>query len=140
MKKKLLGILVCMLMIIPALATTVTANPEPEFKIRAVDEGLIVGIISLVENNGDTAAEDVEWSIKFESGTILLPLGGVKSGSFKNLPAGESKSIFSGPVFGMGILQPAKVTITVSASNADTVEESVNVIIFLFYTFVLKDE
>ena len=137
MKKKIAGIFVCMLILVPVLSVTSAANQTAELEIRAVDEGLLVGIAALIENIGDNDAEDVEWSIEFKSGTILLPFGGIRKGSFNNIPAGERKSIFSGPVFGIGFLRPVEVTVTVSASNADTVEESVSVLVFLFYTSVL---
>ena len=137
MEKKIVGILVCIIMLIPVLSTTTTAAQTTELKIGTVDEGLLVGIAVLIENIGENDAENVQWSIEFEEGTILLPLGGTKRGSFDIISAGERESIFSGPVFGIGLLRPALVTVTVSASNAETVEESVSVMVFLFYTFVL---
>ena len=137
MKHKIIGILICSLLFIPVLSVSSTANQNAILEIRTVDEGLLVGIAVSIENTGDADAENVEWSIEFCSGNILLPIGGQKKGTFKTIPSDEIKSIFSGPVFGIGLFRPAQVRVSVRASNAETVEKTVDVIVILFYTFVL---
>jgi hypothetical protein len=138
MKQKIIGIIICSILFIPVLSVSSTANQDAILNIRTIDEGLLVGIAVSIENTGDVDADNVEWSIKFRSGNILFPIGGQKKGTFKSIPFGEMKSIFSGPVFGIGLFRPAEVTVTVSASNAETVEKTADVIIILFYTFVLQ--
>ena len=137
MKRKIIGIFICVVILFPVLSVTSESNQTAELDIRTIDEGLLVGIAARIENIGEVDAEDVKWSIEFKSGNIILPLGGIKKGSFENIPASEMRSIFSGPVFGIGLLRPAEVTVTVNAANADTVEKSVKVLVLLFYTFVL---
>jgi len=137
MKEKVIGFMIFSLIIIPVLSVTSAEIDSTELKIRAIDEGLLVGIVALIENTGEVEAENVEWSIEFKSGNVLLPLKGLKKGSFASIPAGEMNSIFSGPVFGIGLFRPVQVNVTVSASNAETVEKTVDVIVVLFYTFVL---
>ncbi len=61
MKKKIVGILVCMLMIVPVLATTAAADPGPEFEIE-LKSGLGVNII--IRNIGDEDAIDIEGWVK----------------------------------------------------------------------------
>ena len=138
MKQKIIGIFICSLILIPVLSVTSAGSNSTELEIRTIDEGLLVGIAALIENIGEVEAENVEWSIQFKSGNILLPFEGLKKGSFESIPAGEINSIFSGPVFGIGLFRPAEVTVTVSASNAETVEKTVRVIVVLFYTFVIR--
>ena len=137
MKEKIIGIIICSLILTPVLSASSVEIDSTELNIRAIDEGLLVGIVALVENIGKVEAKNVEWSIEFKSGNIILPLKGLKKGTFVSIPEGEMNSIFSGPVFGIGLFRPVQVKVTVSASNAETVEKTVDVIVVLFYTFVL---
>ena len=60
---KIKGILVCMLMIIPVLAMTVTADPGPEFEIE-IKGGY--GVTAIIKNIGDENASEVHIGIVIE--------------------------------------------------------------------------
>ena len=63
MKIQLVGIVMCMLLVIPVFATTVTADPGPEFKIE-IKGGF--GITAKIKNIGDENAYNVQLLITIE--------------------------------------------------------------------------
>ena len=85
-----------------------------------------IGVSAVIENIGDAAAEDVEWSIELAGGLIILPSGGIVEGIVEEIPAGEEVTISSGLCFGFaGILNPMEITVTASIpgdSEDETVE------------------
>ncbi len=62
--KKIVGILVCMLMIIPVLATTVTADPELEAEIE-INDGF--GVNYKITNIGDEPIDQSSTWVKVRS-------------------------------------------------------------------------
>jgi hypothetical protein len=129
--KKRSSVFVCMLVLIPLLSTTAIARQSAVLEIESIDEGLVVGVASTIRNIGDVSAEDVEWSITFEGGTVFIPLGGLRNGACKSIAAGEIKHIFSGLVFGFGVLRPLEITVSARASNAEPVEKTEVGLMFL---------
>jgi hypothetical protein len=130
--KKRWSIIAFMLVLIPILSTTCIANQGTVLQIEAIDDSYLLGVASVIENVGDVAAEDIEWSITFEGGTVFMPIGGVRNGVCKNISPGERKNIFSGPVFGFGLLTPMEITVSARASNADPVQKTEVGWMFLF--------
>ncbi len=103
---------------------------EPFLDITEIAGGL--GVSAAITNRGGAIAEGVEWSISFENGTILLPLGGEKTGTI-DIPAQSNGSI-STMVFGIGILRPVIITVTVT--TADTInEQQATAKVLLFFVF-----
>jgi hypothetical protein len=95
--------------------------PQPDIEIGAVTGG--VGVSAEIKNVGDGDATDVDWSIALDGGLIIL--GKETTGTIASLPAGDSITVKSDFVFGIG-----KPTITVMADDA-TVETSAFVLLFL---------
>ena len=91
MKKKIVGILFSMMMIIPALATTVTADSEPEVKIEIKGGfGLNYKIINIGDDSIDQSTVWIKFSSKlfFKSYTDIQELN-------EPLLSGESYSDIS---------------------------------------------
>jgi len=93
------------------------------------------GKISVViQNDGETTAEDVEWKIFLHDGLIILPPNPSWEGSFPSLdPGAETTISTTGLILGMGTFE---VTVEVSASNADkrTVTAPAR---FFFFIFII---
>ncbi|MBU0498076.1 MAG: hypothetical protein KKC68_09355, partial [Candidatus Thermoplasmatota archaeon] len=96
-------------------------TPQPDIEIGAITGG--IGVSAEIKNVGDGDATDVNWSIILDGGLIIL--GKETSGTISSILAGESITVKSGLVFGIG-----KPTITVTADDA-TVETSAFVLLFL---------
>lgn len=130
--KNTLSFIIASFILLPLLSITSTAHQNAVLEIGTIDEGLLVGVASVITNVGDTAAQDVRWSIHFDGGTVLFPFGGVRNGSCKSIAAGVTKNIFSGPVCGFAIVRPMNITVSAFASNADPVQRTERGMMFLF--------
>ena len=69
MKKKIIVILACILIFIPALATTVAADPGSEVVIKNVRGGYYY-VHAVFKNVGDELAYPVGWNISIKGKTI----------------------------------------------------------------------
>jgi len=121
-----------MLVMLPIFSTAGLAHQSTVLEIGEIDEGLLVGVASIIKNIGDAPAKDVAWSIRFEGGIVLIPLGSERNGACDSIDVGGEKNIFSGPVFGFGVLRPMEITVSAQASNADPVKRTEIGWIFLF--------
>ena len=130
--KKRWSIVICILVLIPILSTSSIASQNTVIQIEDIDDSYLLGVASVIENVGDVSAEDIEWSITFEGGTVFIPIGGIRNGACKSISPGERKNIFSGPVFGFGLLTPLEITVSARASNADPVQNTEVGWMFLF--------
>ena len=96
-------------------------NPSA-IEIEDISGGLFK-VKAVIKNTGDTAATDVEWSIKLTGGLIIL--GEESTGTISTIAAGATVDISSKLILGFG-----KTVITVSA---DTATESQNAtVLFVF--------
>ena len=82
----------------------------PLVGISAVSGGF--GVKATIENTGTADATDVEWSLAVDAPLLLI--GGEANGTISNLPAGDSETISSGLLLGIG-----KGTITATADDAN---------------------
>ncbi|MDD3493793.1 MAG: hypothetical protein PHZ19_09900 [Candidatus Thermoplasmatota archaeon] len=82
--------------------------PTAILNVESVSGGL--GLSATVSNTGTVAAENVEWSIQF-SGLVFL---GNTAGTIPLLEPGETETISTGLVFGIG---PSTITITVGGAS-----------------------
>jgi hypothetical protein len=82
---------------------------------------------TLIKNNGEVEATDIQWSITLDGGTILM--GKESNGEIPSIPPGGSEPINSGLILGFG-----KTQVTVTAEileGTDTRTQGATV--FLFY-------
>jgi hypothetical protein len=119
MKKKLVGILFCMLLVVPVLSVTVVADDEPELEIEI--RWNKKSLTAFIRNVGDGDAYGVNWSFDIEGGFLGFVdyhIGGV----IEILPAGSETSVENSLfLFGLG---PIMITISIGASNAETMTET----------------
>ncbi|KYK29252.1 hypothetical protein AYK20_06075 [Thermoplasmatales archaeon SG8-52-1] len=99
--KKIIGIFICMLLMIPVLSTTVIANPEPIIEIGDIRgrTTLFYGAILIFEikNSGDADAKDVIWNFAIKHPIIKkfnlshdFTIDLIKAGDIKKLTVGLS--------------------------------------------------
>ena len=101
--KKILGILVCMLMVIPVLATTVTAYDEPPLEFPLIRGGF--GATIWIKNVVDEEVTDIYWEMEFQDSPMFTEK--YFSGTIDSLAPGEIVKIRTGPVFGL----PSRVSV-----------------------------
>jgi len=101
-------------------------------QIEISDIAGCLGAYALLQNIGDIAATDVEWSIEVTGGLLGL-IDSITVGSIDILEDGESETVYSDDsVFGFGNVI---VTVDVSSGDIGTVEKSRSA--FLFGPFLI---
>jgi hypothetical protein len=124
MKKKILGIFVCMLLIITVLPATGTLNEKAIISngsaesTKIINESIpilnfmningdILKISAILHNSGESTAYNINWSMYITEGsffiwntTLYLPKS--KTGSIDVLEPGENETISITPIFGLG--------------------------------------
>jgi hypothetical protein len=93
----------------------------PVIGIKSISGGF--GVSAVIENTGNAAATDVQWSIELEGGLVIL--GRKTTGTIPTLEPGESTTVKSSLIFGIG-----KPTIKVTADDA--VKTATATLIFFF--------
>jgi hypothetical protein len=83
--------------------------PTAILNVESISGGL--GVSSTVSNTGSVAGEQVAWSIEL-SGLVFL--GGETTGTLAVLEPGDTETISSGLVFGLG---PSTITVTVGGAS-----------------------
>lgn len=119
MKKKIIGIFVCMLLVVPVLSVTVTADDEPELEIEIRWDNK--SLTAFIKNVGDGDAYDVNWSFDIEGGFlgfVNYHIGGIIDILPANSETSVENSLF---LFGFG---PIEITITIGASNVETMTDT----------------
>ncbi len=126
MQKKFLIVIYCFLLLLPI----VSAYKEIQHQIsNSIDYGSLeievikggIGVSAVIRNVGDQNVTDVNWKINFDGGIILL--GRHNEGIITKLFPKDSETIRLPLVIGFG---KAKITVTVNATDADTVSKSMN--------------
>ena len=126
MKKKILGIFICMLMTIPVFSLTTAADPITELEI-SIAGSLPLPIYfnnmrGVIGNIGDEVAYNINYTIDIQGGFN----GGINytiTGDTNAIPPHEGKRILIRN-FDRGV-GPVMVTMTASAMNAETVTTTV---------------
>jgi len=86
-----------------------------DLNITEIKGGGILGFLGInvvIENNGENNADDLNWNISIEGGTIIIPSGGTKEGTI-NIRHGDDDTV-SMFVFGFG-----RVNITATTECGD---------------------
>ncbi|MFA5102291.1 MAG: M20/M25/M40 family metallo-hydrolase [Candidatus Thermoplasmatota archaeon] len=97
----------------------------PATQIETITGGLFK-VKAVIKNNGDTAATNVPWWINLTDGIILL--GRTTKGTIPTIAAGDSVTISSGIIIGVG-----KTIITVT-TDAATTSQNATVLLFFIKT------
>jgi hypothetical protein len=126
MMKKIIGISICLLLILPIFSMSAVAGPKPEFEIVGVKGG--IGLTVLIKNVGNADAANIKYQIDHGGGLFLRTTKW--TGQVLDIPAGETGTLRTGWIrfgIGLGILADLPwITVTISAPDADTIEETVN--------------
>ena len=98
MKKKLIGIFVCMLLFVPVLSVTATADDDhPDVWFSSIKSGR--GITVKIKNFGDETYTNIEWGIWLKGECIFR--GSETTGKIETLNPGQEVTIRA-KVFGFG--------------------------------------
>jgi hypothetical protein len=96
---------------------------QPAVEIGNITGGLLK-VTAVITNTGSADATDVDWSIAFDGGLILL--GKETTGTAAIIPAGGQVEVTSGLILGFG-----KTTITVFAGGASKDQAATVLLIFI---------
>ena len=121
MKRKIFGIIVCTLLIIPALSMSAVADPSAKLHIQ-IFGGLplppfIHYVGGAIANLGDTTAYNISYILTVTGGTS----GNINitvEGYYEKIKRGYGLGVVTPNAYGFG---PVTITLTASASNADSV-------------------
>lgn len=87
----------------------------PELEIGEISGGL--GVKTSIKNIGDGEATNVYWSIEFDSGFIVFPPDGIKSGTFSTFAPGDEESLRTMVIGFGGFLRSLNLTVSVWAND-----------------------
>ena len=125
MKRKIVGIFVCILLVtIPVITLSVSADPEPELKVGVFGGSLLTGLRQVggvIFNNGDDVAYDIHYTFAITGGlddsiNIVIP------GQKEELESNEAIVQLTNRAYGFGSV---KITLTATSSNAGEATETI---------------
>ena len=129
MKKKIIGIFLCMLIFVPVFSATVTASQGPILELDEIHGGM--GLSTSVMNTGEVNATDIIWTIEFKKAFPILGKAFMVKGEYTadlilNIPPGESEEIEVGrlpfDLMGFGLF---RVTVSAWSPHANLVKKTV---------------
>jgi hypothetical protein len=124
MKNKIIGILICMLFLIPTTVMTVTAEQPKKIsdgypKIHIWDfKNNFTGLEFTIENIGDAPAENIRWDVYYSGGIIIT--GKSHTGYVFDLAPHEEKTIHIGETLGFG---KTMVVLTIGIEDSNSYSE-----------------
>ena len=125
MKNKLVGILVCMLLLIPALSMSAAADSEAKLDIQIFGgfplPVLIRNAGGVIVNIGDTTAYNISYTLSIiggTSGNINITYEGYYEYLEPLSTGGAALAVMTQNANGFGLVT---ITLTASATNADSV-------------------
>ena len=133
MKKKIVGTIIFILLLLPILTPLISADQETDLEIEIIGRGKIRrNIYFIVRNIGDTAALNVQMNGRIDGGLIIGLRGYAFKGYSSISPEEEVRHLFIIPGLGVGSIT---ITVTADADNAEAVDAAIQG--FLFGRFIL---
>ena len=125
MKNKLVGIILCMLLLIPALSVSTSADPEAKLDIQ-IFGGFPLPILignagGVITNIGNTTAYNISYTLSIVGG-ISANINITHEGFYEYLEpikmSGKALGVMTSSAKGFGMVT---ITLTAYATNADSV-------------------
>jgi hypothetical protein len=121
MKGKMIGCVICCLVLVSTFSCSAQADPETELKLAIVGGVplplLFQQVTGIIQNLGETPAYNVSYLVDI-SGGLLDGIHVTFDGTKDQIPSEIAFSVATRAVYGFGLVT---VTFTASASNADEV-------------------
>ena len=140
MKNKLVGILVCMLLLIPALSMSAAADSEAKLDIQIFGGFPIPVLIQyaggVIMNIGDTTAYNISYTLSIiggTSGNINITYEGYYEYLEPLSTGGDAFGVMTPNANGFGLVT---ITLTASATNAGNVTETAKGFQLGYFTWV----
>ncbi len=140
MKNKLVGILVCMLLLIPALSMSAAADSEAKLDIQIFGgfplPVLIRNAGGVIVNIGDATAYNISYTLSIiggTSGNINITYEGYYEYLEPLSTGGDALGVMTTNANGFGLVT---ITLTASATNADNVTETAKGFQLGYFTWV----
>ena len=140
MKNRLVGVLVCMLLFIPALSMSAAADSEAKLDIQIFGgfplPVLIRNAGGVIVNIGDTTAYNISYILSIiggTSGNINITYDGYYEYLEPLSTGGDALGITTPNANGFGLVT---ITLTASATNADSVTETAKGFQLGYFTWV----
>ena len=138
--KKLIGMFVCMLLLIPALSMSAAANSEAKLDIQIFGgfplPVLIRNAGGVIMNIGDTTAHNISYTLSIIGGTsgdINITYEGYYEYLEPLSTGGDALGVMTPNANGFGLVT---ITLTASATNADNVTETAKGFQLGYFTWV----
>ncbi len=106
---------------------TIHISGGPELEIERINGGLFK-VNTVIKNIGDLVAENVNWSITLDEGTLIL--NGENSGVIESIPAGGEATINSKMILGFG---KTRVRVTAEAPDGPSDARAQGAKVLLFF-------
>ena len=140
MKNRLVGVLVCMLLFIPALSMSVAADSEAKLDIQIFGgfplPVLIRNAGGVIVNIGDATAYNISYTLSIiggTSGNINITYEGYYEYLEPLSTGGDALGVMTPNANGFGLVT---ITLTASATNADNVTETAKGFQLGYFTWV----
>ena len=130
MKKKIIGVITCIIIILPCVSINAVGNPGPDLSIEIYGGNymfIIVGLMGLdivggvIVNNGDSTAKNVSYNFTITGG-FLNNIDYSYADYWGDINPNEAVGITTVFVNGFG---PVTITLSATSSNADDVSKTV---------------
>ena len=133
MKKKVIGILLCLLVIVPVLSVTAGAEQGPELEIGEIRGGILYNTVE-IKNVGDADASDVKCWVNQSGGLFGLSMNNCLRGF--QLASGHSEIVDHPVGFAFGTIT---ITVTAFIPGENLVSKTVNAFVIGIFVIILSE-